>query len=75
MALMDLVLMCQILFTEDFEMRRKKPIIGVIIEWIVFAVLVFMVLKCLNPLFLPKSTYVSSAWPSTSTFNGFYEMQ
>lgn len=75
MVLMGLVLMRQILFTEDFEMRRKKSIIGIITEWIVFAVLAFMVLKCLNPFFFPKSTYVSSAWPSTSTFNGFYKMK
>ena len=58
MVLMGLVLMRQILFTEDFEMRRKKSIIGIITEWIVFAVLAFMVLKCLNPFFfqsLPMS--------------------
>lgn len=56
-------------------MKKRRSVISVIIEWIVFAVIAFMTISAVNPLFYPKSTYVSSAWPSTSTYNGFYKMK
>lgn len=56
-------------------MKKRRSVISAIIEWIVFAVIAFMTISAVNPLFYPKSTYVSSAWPSTSTYNGFYKMK
>lgn len=56
-------------------MRKKHSIIIAIVEWVVFAVIAFETVRFVNSLFYPKSTYVSSAWPSTSTYNGFYKMQ
>lgn len=53
----------------------KKRIAGRIVEWVVFAVLTITVIHFVNPLFYPKSTYESSSWPSTSTYNGFYRMK
>lgn len=72
---MALNLMQPISFMEDFDMRDRKPLYLVLIEWIVFTVIAVAVISRLNALFLPKDTYNSNPWPTTNTYNGFYKMK
>ena len=58
----------------SFFMDRFRTLFLALAEWIVFAALVAMVVVGINHLLPLKSSYRSSAWPTTNSVNGFYKM-
>ena len=66
-----MALMLQILFTETFRMRKH---ISNWIRAVVFLLILIISLYGINQVIMPKYILKNSTWPTTSSYNQFYEM-
>lgn len=64
--------MHKILFMEGFKVRRH---LWNVIRSVAFLLILALSLYGINQVLLPKYIYRNSDWPTTSTYNQFYEME
>lgn len=60
------------LFTEDSDMRKRMK--G-IVRSVLFLIILAFVLNRINQILTPKYIYKTYSWPSTSSYNQFYQME
>lgn len=60
------------LFTEDFDMKKS---VKILLRRILFLAVLLVSLYHINILLMPKYSYSNSDWPTTATFEEFYDME
>lgn len=69
---MALALMQMILFMEGFDMRTRLK--GLVKNFLFLGILVSMLWE-INQVLMPKYIYKNSIWPTTSSYNQFYQIE
>lgn len=69
---MGMDLMRVTLFMEDSDMRNR---IKGVVKSTLFLITMAFILHCINQILLPKYIYKNSTWPTTSSYNQFYQME